>query len=165
MIDASVAVISKPLQSRRLAFLREVLTICYRFVATDEIDREWKNHATSLARQWQASMVARRKRVPFKAFPDASLRAAISRIARTDGDREAMLKDTHLIEAALQARSPIVSTDDTARDLFRGVAPRIPRLKNVVWVNPVRAEEKALEWLKEGAKADPARRLGAGQEA
>jgi hypothetical protein len=69
---------------------------------------------------------------------------------------DAMLKDVHLLEAALATDKRIISNDDRARNSFRP----IPDVRLVLWVNPSRPEEKAVEWLNSGAGIESYRRLG-----
>jgi hypothetical protein len=58
-----------------------------------------------------------------------------------------MLKDVQLLEAALATDKRIVSNDDEARRSYKG----IPHVKLVLWINPSRKEETAIEWLNAGA--------------
>ena len=60
VIDASIGVIGHS-GSARLRFLDTVLNVCHRFVTTDEILEEWKNHESPIAKRWRARMVARKK--------------------------------------------------------------------------------------------------------
>jgi hypothetical protein len=96
--------------------------------------------------------------------PDVSsneeLRDKIKRAATNDKERQAMLKDIHLIETAMAADRIVVSLDETARRLFITVATRVGELRNIVWVNPERAEEEPIHWLENGAKAEKKRKLG-----
>jgi hypothetical protein len=66
-----------------------------------------------------------------------------------------MLKDLHLIEAALAAASIVVSVDDRARALFQ-----IRELGAITWVNPVSDNERIQAWLEEGAPAVDEWKLG-----
>jgi hypothetical protein len=86
------------------------------------------------------------------------------RVRNCQHTRRAKLKDAHLVEAALQTGCPIISSDDAARRLFKELAKSVPRLRQIVWVNPTRPEERALEWLEEGAEPDPTRCLGTDRE-
>lgn len=67
----------------------------------------------------------------------------------TDAERESLLKDVHLIEAALAADKIVVSLDDEARALFD-----VGELGTVLWINPVRYYPDCLTWLAEGAEPD-----------
>jgi len=66
-----------------------------------------------------------------------------------------MVKDVHLLEAALATDKRIASGDDTASGFYRG----IPEVRMVLWINPAREEERAMEWLGEGAKLETFRLL------
>lgn len=168
VIDASVARAAgeseHPVSSRCRSFLVEVRQICYRLAATDAILEEWNRNRSRFSGAWLVSMYARKKVDRFEIETDTELRAAIPSAARSQEDRDNMLKDVHLIEAALHRESPVVSLDETARGLFRTAAGRVGRLKQVVWVNPAKPADKALQWLKEGAQSDLKLTLGAETE-
>ena len=72
----------------------------------------------------------------------------------------AMLKDLHLIEAALVSDQTVLSLDETVRRHFSNTAILVDDLKVVIWVNPVLKRERAIAWLKDGAKPDASRLLG-----
>ncbi|MBI2567848.1 MAG: hypothetical protein HYV63_12525 [Candidatus Schekmanbacteria bacterium] len=74
----------------------------------------------------------------------------------------AVLKDLHLVETAMAADHAIVSIDEKVRGLLGRMAPKVPALRNLVWVNPVPAEEDGLSWLRAGARLEQPRRLGSG---
>jgi len=83
------------------------------------------------------------------------------KLAETDKQREEMFKDVHLIEAALDTDKTIISLDDnTARKFFALGSDEFEELKYIVWVNPDRPEETAIEWLENGAPAENQRMLG-----
>jgi hypothetical protein len=72
-----------------------------------------------------------------------------------------MTKDILLLEAALATDRRIVSLDEKiARRYFRMAAQEIEKLQELVWLNPSKPEEKAIEWLQDGAPADRWRMLG-----
>ena len=76
-------------------------------------------------------------------------------------EQQGMLKDAHLIEAAVDADRRVISCDDTVRRLYRRVAPKVDDLREIVWVNPTKtAGEKPIPWLRGGAPAEPRRMLG-----
>ena len=152
VIDASVAGSATeknhPEAMLCLDFLSRVRDLKYHVVMNEKIIEEWNRHQTRYSLQWITYMTER-KRV-FK-----------GRIARNEPLRrsmitKAMLKDVHLLKAALATDKRIVSKDDTARNSFR----RISDVGPVVWVNPCRPEEKAVVWLNRGARLESYRRLG-----
>lgn len=141
-------------------FLQAVLTICHRIVMTPDIREEWDKHQSRFAKAWLRSMVARKKLEVCNISFDESLWNHIEATAQTDKNREAMVKDLRLLEAAISTDKIVISLDEnTARKLFRKAALTVDSLKSVVWVNPDKAEETPLEWLKDGAPPDPERML------
>jgi ABC-type iron transport system FetAB ATPase subunit len=82
-------------------------------------------------------------------------------MAQSDKQRDAMAKDILLLEAALATDRRIVSLDEnTARKYYTQAAKTIPKLREIVWVNPDKPEEQPIEWLQAGAPADDFRMLG-----
>jgi hypothetical protein len=71
-----------------------------------------------------------------------------------------MLKDIHLIEAALLTDKFVISMDETVRHCFREIAQTVSILKPITWVNPYIDEENSIIWLKNGAIAEKERQLG-----
>lgn len=104
-------------------------------------------------------MKPRRKVARPETVQNDVLRAGICTSSLTQEAQEAALKDMHLIEAALSTDLVVISKDDEARALFRRISNEVGQLKPVVWVNPVREEERAIEWLEGGAKNEQKRRL------
>lgn len=71
-----------------------------------------------------------------------------------------MLKDCHLLEAALKTNNTILALDDRARLHLSIAASVIKKIRPIVWVNPDKAEEDALAWLEGGAEPEKHRQLG-----
>lgn len=63
-----------------------------------------------------------------------------------------MLKDVHLVEAALQADKIVVSMDEVVRSCFHDLSSQAHQLKYIAWINPCQEHEHALDWLREGAE-------------
>ena len=59
-----------------------------------------------------------------------------------------MLKDCHLIEAALVTDQKIIALDDAARALFSEASSNISEIQNILWINPVSDSEHVMSWLK-----------------
>jgi hypothetical protein len=127
---------------------------------TPEIGEEWNQNQSSFARRWRRSMVARKKVVVLDRVASEPLRRKVDALAVKEKAREAMMKDIHLIEAALASDLRVASLDEEARGLLTAAAQEIRELKKVVWVNPDKSEEQPIVWLEEGAKAEHDRRLG-----
>ena len=167
VIDASVARSSGgedavfPTSKNCRDFLKAVLEICHHVVLTPEIREEWYKHKSNFARRWLVSMFARKKAELIDSSEDRMLRSKIDQASQNEKARAAMLKDVHLLEAALVTDEIVVALDETVRALFIEAAVSVGEIRNIVWINPDRADEEPLPWLEGGAKSDKERRLGA----
>jgi hypothetical protein len=165
IIDASVARAAGPENATHPTakncrdFLLAVRDICHRMATSVAIDEEWNKHQSGFARRWRLSMFAKKKIDRLEIEADEHLRTQLEEFAASDNQRNAMLKDVHLIEAALAAELRVVALDETVRNLFREFAPVAARLRRICWVNPGNENELPLDWLQAGAPADPFRRL------
>lgn len=156
VIDASVARASggeeaiHPTAMVTRNFLQAVLTICHKTVMTPAIRAEWDKHQSGFARKWRRSMVARKKlvRLNVEERPDLRQRVELGNISQ--GEKDAMLKDCHLIEAAINTDRRIISLDDAARKLFVELSLSVTDIQDVLWVNPALDERQVMAWL-EGA--------------
>ncbi|HYW40908.1 MAG TPA: hypothetical protein VE957_22590 [Terriglobales bacterium] len=108
-------------------------------------------------------MDARKKVVRINAPQVRPTRVKIGRVAENRA-KAAMTKDVHLVEAATATDGLIVSMDEEVRNLFKENSERIGELKGLVWVNPCKPEDTALEWLEEGAPTQKNRQLGSMEE-
>lgn len=117
---------------------------------TPAILAEWNQHQSGFARKWRRSMVARKKLIPLNVEERQDLRQQVELANITQGQKEAMLKDCHLIEAAINTDRRIISLDDAARKLFVGLSGSVADIQDVLWVNPVSDSEQVITWL-EGA--------------
>ena len=124
-----------PIGSRNRDFLIGILEICHHVVLTDEISDEWRNHSSSFFRKWRLSMHAKKKfdRV---ITPD-SLGTKLEKLDVSEKAIAAMLKDVHLIDAALCADCIVISMDEKAHNLFINASDRIKKIKRVRWLNPI----------------------------
>jgi hypothetical protein len=155
----------KARRCRRL--LMDVLDICHRLVLTDAIRVEWGNHASAFARRWLVRMAQKGKVEDLDVPPDEALRDALGDFAHTVSDRgveieayrREMLKDCHLLEAALATDQTVVSLDKDDRRRFARACAVVAPIANVVWANPERADDACLDWLRQGASPDARLRL------
>ena len=169
VIDASVARASggpdavSPTSKNCSDFLQAALVVCHQIVLTTEILEEWHRHKSRFASRWLASMFARKKAKMIGSAEDQNLRDKIGQASQNEKARSAMLKDVHLLEAALMTDEIVVALDEIVRSLFMETAISVGEIRNIVWINPDRADEKPLPWLDGGAKSDKKRCLGAGR--
>jgi hypothetical protein len=105
-------------------------------------------------------MEARKKVVRLKIEANDELREMIADTSPAAKGREAILKDMHLIEAALAGDHAIAALDEIVRALFRAAAQSVGVIKPIVWINPGIQEEDAVGWLTRKAKPERHRQLG-----
>jgi hypothetical protein len=126
---------------------------------TESIKAEWDKHRSIFAMQWRTAMESMGKVRDLQVNESADLRNEIATRCESGEIAAIVLKDCHLIEAALAGDSRVASLDDTVRGHLSGLAASVVSLRNVSWVNPVNEDEKAVEWLEKGAPAQKRRRL------
>jgi tellurite resistance protein len=145
-------------------FLNEVRDTKHKVVTTEAIREEWHKHQSRFARTWLVSMMAHKRVCWVDAPADDELRHKVELVTLNEKKRVAILKDIHLAEAAIKADKIVMSMDETVRNCFHETAQTIGVLKQIVWVNPSRNEEKPLEWLQDGAELEKKRLLGYSEE-
>jgi hypothetical protein len=166
VIDASVARSAGgeqsmfPTSKHCRDFLKAALSICHRVVMTPEIAEEWNKHRSNFARTWRVSMVARKKEIRLPSHHNENLRTKIEGAASSEKSCAAMLKDVHLLEAALATDSVVISLDDVVKNLFSTSCQSIGEIKNIIWINPDEDKGQTQVWLEKGAKPDKTLRLG-----
>lgn len=156
VIDASVARASggegaiHPTSMVTRNFLQAVLIRCHKAVMTPAIRDEWDKHQSGFALKWRRSMVARKKLMLLNVEERPDLRQQVELENLTQGQKDAMLKDCHLIEAATKTDRQIISLDNKARELFVGLSRSVTDIQDVLWVNPVLDTEQVMTWLEGG---------------
>ncbi len=141
-------------------FLKAVLDLSHRVVMTRDIRVEWDKHQSRYACIWRRQMVAKNKLCPCHIEVDNNLWRQVEAIAESDPEREVMLKDLRLVEAAIATDRTVISLDDKVRKCFAKVAVDLDPLKDIIWVNPAQTAEKPLDWLQNGAQPEIERSLG-----
>jgi hypothetical protein len=166
VIDASIARASggkdavNPTSKNCRDFLIAVLKICHQAVMTTEVYGEWKRHQSGFAYEWRVAMIARKKLQVEKVAQNSELRKRIESAAKNDRQVYEMLKDAHLIEAAIVTDKAIISLDELVRNLFSEATGNVKELRYILWVNPDKAEDQCIVWLEGGARVEKKRLLG-----
>lgn len=157
VIDASLARAAGPQNSPHpLArqcrhFLDTVLLVCHRIVFTTGIKEEWTKHQSSHARAWLVAMRSRRK-VIFKDIPtNHKLCQLLKANSSSDLASREIMKDSHLLEAALEFDKIVISLDETVRRYCATIAVTEDILKRIIWENPGSSADALSSWLKMGA--------------
>ena len=166
VVDASVARSSGgedatyPTSKNCRDCLKTILALSHRVVMSPPIMDEWNKHKSITARQWLVSMFSRKRVLLIEPEVLEEVRQKLPEIADSQKDADAMLKDVHLVEAALATGQIVIALDEIVRVLFGKSCQTVGVMKVVVWVNPDKAEENALAWLEEGAEPEKHRQLG-----
>jgi hypothetical protein len=175
VIDASVArsasLAENPTSIACRQFFDVVLSVCHRAVLSREVEQEWINVALRIEtksdevrirflKNWMAAMQRRGKLLKQPIAPDGALRSKINHLGLPEGDRQKIMEDVHLVEAALSSDLVVVSRDDEAEGLLQGITHACPEIRKVVWCNPVTLGDEALDWLKRGARSVKVWQLG-----
>ena len=104
--------------------------------------------------------VAKKKLCPCDIAVDNDLWSQVEAKAERDKEREVMVKDLRLVEAAIATDRTVISLDDKVRQCFAKVAVDVDLLKDIIWVNPGKIAEKPLDRLQNGAEPQIERSLG-----
>ena len=141
-------------------FLKETYKLDHNMIVTNDIREEWKKHQSPYARKWYRNMVQRGRIKRHRGnIHNDDLRDKVRQLV-TDDAVESVLKDIHLVEAALLVDKLIASSDDRMRRHLVRLATKIDELKIIVWVNPSNEAETCIIWLRQGAPAEESRQLG-----
>ena len=129
-------------------------------VITGAIEEEWLKHQSNFSRGWLALMYKRGRVCNIEIPTGGRLRYKVARTTHDEYEHKAMLKDIHLLEAALRADRIVISQDERVRGYFHKAAQMVKAVTLVVWVNPCQESESPLAWLLSGAECERERCLG-----
>lgn len=135
-------------------FLQATLNLCHEAVFTLSLQEEWNKHQSRFARKWRSGMVARRRFIALNQVERKDIRQAVEDTNMHKNEKLAMLKDCHLVEAALATDGNVISLDDKAGMLFSTASSNIPELRKILWVNPSNDLPESISWLENGASHD-----------
>ena len=94
----------------------------HHIVMTPELSAEWDAHQSNFASTWLKSMIAKKRFVHIVPSQNKTLSDEIEATAISDRDINVLLKDLHLIQAALATDRCIISLDETIRAHFKRAA-------------------------------------------
>lgn len=167
VIDASIAqaagTTEHPTAKLSRDCLLSVLQICHQIVMTPDISQEWNKHQSLFAKKWLRNMIAKKKMVTGVTLTNDEKKQLcnnIDELGNSPNQVKAMLKDVHLLEAALATDCVVISLDEKVRKLFNELSQKIGSLKQIAWVNPTNTDEQTTEWLDNGAEVEKHRQLG-----
>jgi hypothetical protein len=146
-----------------------VYKVCHKMVTTPEIRAEWGKDRIrgpkritlgDFARKWLRWMDGGKKVLYLQSLQNNPLRKKLEEVVGDHKAHREILKDLHLIEAALATDNTVISCDDRARTLFHYTTTKIRQLRTVAWVNPQKQGDPTVKWLEAGAPKDREHLLG-----
>lgn len=160
VIDACIAgnageISQAPDSSNAREFLYAVRNFSHQVGMTTAILAEWDKHQSSFSRSWRVDMANRGRLIVNDVQESEELRNKINDLNVDAPIKAIMLKDCHLLEAAMFFDQRIVSSEKKAHRHFKNASAHISEIQNLLWVNPLTDAEAAQTWLKEGAPDKP----------
>lgn len=140
-------------------FLIVLRKSCHRLGWSSAVAEEWKQHRSGFARKWLVSMFAHKLVESISATEHAALRSALIKSSTVKKTQDAMLKDAHLLEAAICSDNRVASLDEIVRTLFMVASKTFKPIQGIAWVNPDREHVSVVEWLTTGAPLEASRQL------
>ena len=165
VIDASVSRVADrrrahegmPGASASFILLMSVMEHCRGFAASASVLREWERNESPAGARWRQDMALRDKFILEDVPPDTELRDGIRCLRHvSDSEKDIMLKDVHLIEAALAFDRMILSWDRQARLHFLRCASLHHLFKGVIWISPDECGGRFKRWIRLGADPEAA---------
>lgn len=113
-------------------FLKTVSDEGHKIGLTQELWEEWDKHQTYHAKTWLKKMVSKKQFHYKQMAHNTNLRESIEELQVSKNNLKAMLKDCHLLEAAQEFDKQIISSDDTAGNLFREASAHIAGIRHLL---------------------------------
>lgn len=124
------------------------------------IEAEWDKHASGFALGWITRMQSRRRLKEEEEEAETGLAGALAHLAVSAAEQKIMLKDCHLLEAAVASGQRIISKDEAAYFHFYHASSTISQLRTIMWASPMRPADACANWLAAGAKPETKRKIG-----
>lgn len=139
--------------------LDTVLDEGHELIRTPRMKEEWDNHLSRYSANWLRLMQSRRKLLDLDEA-DTGLIGALSNLPVLPAEHAIMVKDCHLLEAALGSDKRVISKDEAAYFHFYQASATISQLRKIMWASPMRPKDECEAWLAAGAKPEAKRRVG-----
>ncbi len=155
VIDADIlrssGLTESPTSTNARLLLEAVAGKGHRLVQTTALKLEHDKHASRFAKTWRARMVARKQFVFLQVPENLNLRSHLARAQNPESAREeeAVLKDTHLLEAAAAGDLRVLSKDKTALGLFKKGCPLPKPFGQIVWGDLTQQPDATIAWIKQ----------------
>jgi len=154
VVDADIVSVNQCSKDCR-KFMNDILEICHHVVLSKPISTEWKNHQVKYYIGWRSTMAARKKQcfIQSEQYPNIKTQIISAISVKPEKYQISVLKDFHLIDAALATDKIIISLDNKARDAYSKLSAQVKELKQITWLNPDTVSiNEITDWLDKGAK-------------
>lgn len=148
-----------PVSTHCRGLLSTILESGHQIRLAPELRKEWDDHMSRFARTWLKQMMARRLVLSNPAPCPDDIEPAVRRRVTQPQTLIEVLKDLHLVCAAIRSDQIIISCDDKARRHLAGPARDISAIGDIMWDNPCEEPAHTVAWIKSGATLDHSRRL------
>lgn len=139
IVDADVArsagLSEHPVSSGSRYLLESISKKGHKAAMCPKLLQEWKQHKSLFSKRWLASMIAKKK-IAF-INPNAKIKIFIEENVSEGKDKDIALKDSHLIDAALETDKIITSNDSTAKAVFCTLSKKNGEISQISWFNAV----------------------------
>ncbi|SEH04160.1 hypothetical protein [Candidatus Venteria ishoeyi] len=158
VIDADIAHSSgtteHPISRSCRLFLDFVRKQGYFIVMNKELMNEWNQHKSIYAKKWLVSMYARKKIIRHN-DGKFDFEQKIASSSLRNKQKNAALKDIHLLNASRSYGKTIASGDDAAREIYVILAASHKEIAEFLWVNPKNISETLIDYIENSKSAKP----------
>ncbi|MGJ7920935.1 hypothetical protein [Neobacillus sp. LXY-4] len=163
VVDACVATSAStkqiPVSKICKNILDEVLKSTHKLVFNQQLQKEWFDHPSKLGIMIFSSMKSRGRIIKIDESGEISHLKEKVLVIKDRSRVPAIMKDMHLIEAALLSDKIIISLDKKARNNFCSILNDVQEISVVNWLNPEEPNENIFLWFSNGANYEESRAL------
>jgi hypothetical protein len=164
--DIFAAATNKPATRAKICkrTLSLILSLCHKIVITDKLGEEHRRRNFPVwLRRWLVKMSDNGKlikEVDLQTDRPKDLTHAINNSQLSASAKARMLKDEHLLDAALWTDKRILSMDNTVFNDFRELSNTVKKIGKILWLNPEIQTQECFSWLEASAPDKAEHRLG-----
>jgi len=124
-----------------------------------QLQQEWRDHASPFAIAWLRNMIQKNRMVVDEGNDFAPLLQPACDCLPSDGEKEALAKDFHLVQSALATGQMILSNEVRFPRYVARACVGVPKLAELYYGNPQVEGEACRLWIEAGADKEPGRRI------
>lgn len=165
VIDASVARAageksSAPDSTNCRVFLEDFMKTTNKILMNQEIYREWNKHESKFAKIWRVHMISKKRMVLIKDIENKEIRNFVECNIKNELVKKSIIKDLHLVEAALSTDEIVISCDDRMRNHLKTMCNECKSVKRLMWGSPIKISDDLKGWIDKNFKREECREIG-----